>query len=111
MDERRSERQLPVRTLHEFLLELDREWNSFRTGSLISMLTLIALFFLFIPRYFTLTLKQPGSLDTLIAIGIISALVYSIYLQYRQHTFYSKWERRIGVLLQMEHELLGDKAP
>ena len=111
MDESREEKQLPLKTLHEFLFELDREWSSFRTGSLISMVTLMALFLLFIPRYFVLTLKQPGSLDTLIAIGIITALVYSIFLQYRQHQFYSRWERRMGILLQMEEELLGEKAP
>lgn len=106
MGERKPE-ELPVRVLHDFLFELDAEWGRFRTGSLLSMVTTILLFVLFIPRYFFITIRNPGIVDTLTAMGIIAALVYSVYLSYRQHKFYRRWEKRMGLLLHFEEELLG----
>ena len=97
---------LPVRTLHDFLIEIDNEWSRFRTGSLLTMVTIIVLFLLFIPRYFLLTLISRGRFDTLIAIGIIIALIYNVYLAYRQYRFYQKWEKRIGLLLHIEEKLM-----
>lgn len=111
MDERKEEGTYPLRTLHDFLYELDREWDRFRTGSLVSIITTVALFFLFIPRYFINTLRTPDRLDTLIALGIIAALVYSIYLSYRQHAFYTRWEKRMGLLLHLEEQVLEERKP
>ena len=106
MSERNPE-ELPVRVLHDFLFEIDAEWGSFRTGSLLSMVTTFLLFVLFIPRYFLVTIRNPGIVDTLTALGIIAALAYSVYLSYRQHKFYRRWEKRMGLLLHLEEELLG----
>jgi len=36
-------------------------------------------------------------------------LGYSIYAMYRQYRFFNKWERRIGVLLQLEEQMLTEK--
>ena len=96
-----------MRVLHDFLFEIDAEWGSFRTGSLLSMVTTFLLFVLFIPRYFLVTIRNPGIVDTLTALGIIAALAYSVYLSYRQHKFYRRWEKRMGLLLHLEEELLG----
>ncbi len=63
---------------------------------------------MFIPRYFIQTIKQPGYVDTLIALGIIAALICTIYFSYRQYQFYGKWERRIELLIHLEKELMGD---
>jgi len=41
-----------------------------------------------------------------IAVGIIIALFYSVYLAFRQYRFYQRWERRIALLLHLEEELL-----
>jgi cation transport ATPase len=106
MGERKPE-ELPMRVLHDFLFELDAEWGRFRMGSLLSIVTTILLFVLFIPRYFLITIRKPGIVDTLTAMGIITALVYSVYLSYRQHKFYRRWEKRMGLLLHFEEELLG----
>jgi RsiW-degrading membrane proteinase PrsW (M82 family) len=78
-----EKRELPVRSLHDFLSEISREWDSFRMGSLISMITTVILF------------------------GLVIALGYNMYLAYRQHAFYQRWEKRIALLLHMEDELLG----
>ena len=101
-------RQLPVRTLHDFLLEIDEEWSRFRRGSLLTMIITILLFLLFIPRYFVLTLISRDRFDTFIALAIIVALFYSIYLAFRQYRFYQRWERRIGLLLHLEEQLLKE---
>jgi hypothetical protein len=108
-EERKKGSELPLRTLHEFLFELDREWNSFRTGSILSILTsAILLILLLIPRLFVVALRRFGPvLDQLVFVALVVALAYGIYLQYRQHLFYSRWERRMGILLHMEDELLG----
>jgi RsiW-degrading membrane proteinase PrsW (M82 family) len=110
LSEDRNTRDLPVRTLHEFLVEISNEWNRFRNGSLLSIITTIILFVLFIPRFFLSTLRRGGPFDTLLALGIIAALLYNIYLSYKQHQFYQKWEKRIGLLLHIEEELLNEEV-
>lgn len=101
-------RQLPIRTLHDFLLEIDEEWSRFRRGSLLTMIITILLFLLFIPRYFFMTLISRDRFDTFIALAIIVVLFYSIYLAFRQYRFYQRWERRIGLLLHLEEQLLKE---
>lgn len=106
MSENDRRRQLPIRTLHDFLLEINNEWSRFRRGSLLTIIITILLFFLFIPRYFVQTLISRDRFDTVIAVGIIIALFYSVYLAFRQYRFYQRWERRIALLLHLEEELL-----
>lgn len=110
MSEDRKERPLPVRTLHEFLFEITSEWDRFRTGSLLSIVTTLILFLIFIPRFLLVTLRRGGPFDTITTIGIIIALIYNMYISYRQHQFYRKWEKRMGLLLHMEEEILGQDA-
>ncbi|RJS86478.1 hypothetical protein CW701_02300 [Candidatus Bathyarchaeota archaeon] len=97
------ERPLPLRTLHDFLLEIEREWDRFRTGSLLSLLTTGILITLFIPR-----LLREAPLWRLFTLILLVALLYNAYLAYRQHSFYRRWERRLGLLIHLEEELLGD---
>lgn len=99
---------LPLRTLHDFLLEIDSEWNKFRTGSLFSVATSILLFILFLPRFFIYTLRKGGPFDKLFALAIIAVLLYNAYLAWGQHQFYRRWERRLGLLLNLEERILGE---
>ncbi len=99
---------LPLRTLHDFLFEIDREWNKFRTGSMVSILTSLLLFVMFFPRFFLVTLKRGGPFEKLLAVAIIVALLYNAYLNYGQHQFYRRWEKRLGLLLHLEEEVLGE---
>lgn len=108
MDESRKESSLPLRTLHEFLFEINREWDRFRTGSLLSIVTSLILFVLFIPRFFLLTLRRGGPLDTVFVLAIVAALLYNVYLAYSQHEFYRRWEKRMGLLLHLEEKILGE---
>jgi hypothetical protein len=99
---------LPIRALHDFLTEIEEEWGRFKNGSLLSIIMTILLMLMFLPRYFIVTIRQPGFPDTLIALGIVVTLLYTIYLSYRQHVFYAKWEKRIALLLHLEEELMGN---
>lgn len=107
MGDERRERPLPIRALHEFLFEISNEWDRFRTGSLLNMITTLVLIVILTPRYFLATLRRGGPFDTVVATMIIIALIYNLYLSYRQHGFYRKWEKRMGLLLHLEEEILG----
>lgn len=110
MDEGEKGPGLPLRTLHEFLFEIDREWDKFRTGSLLSIVTSLLLFVVFLPRFFLFTLRRGGPIDKIFAVVIIVALLYNAYLAYRQHEFYRRWEKRMGLLLHLEEKILGEET-
>ena len=55
---REDEEKLPLRSLHDFLLEIDSEWNRFRTGSLLSFIIMLLMLLLFIRGYLTQTLRH-----------------------------------------------------
>jgi hypothetical protein len=95
--------------LHEFLYELDREWSKFRNGTLISLVSsgvlfLVVVWLLLRIRHFGL-----GLLDFVLLLSVGILLAYSLYAMYSQYRFFSRWERRIGLLLHMENEILAEK--
>ena len=55
-----------------------------------------------------MTLKKGGPFEKLLAVAIIVALLYNAYLSYGQHQFYRRWEKRLGLLLHLEEEVLGE---
>jgi hypothetical protein len=92
--------------LHDFLCELDSEWDRFRTGSLIGVIASGALLvFSFIRALSALRNRAP--FDLIFMIIVIGALIYTISTLYTQHQFFKKWERRIGILLHMEETILN----
>jgi membrane protein implicated in regulation of membrane protease activity len=102
---------VPVRSLHDFLSELDQEWDKFRTGSLIGMITSAALGFFII--WFLrgpigpIIRSDPFFFAFVLLIAVM--LIYSIFALYAQYKFFSKWERRIGLLRHLEEKLIGEK--
>jgi len=111
MEENRERKTYPLRTLHDFLLDLDREWDKFRTGSLIGIIVSVLLLF-FIVRMINLKLlfRPRMFLDTIFFLFIIFLLVYSIYMFYEQHMFFRRWEKRIGLLIHLEEKLMKEAA-
>jgi hypothetical protein len=107
MEEENKERRLPVRILHEFLFEINEAWNGFRTGSLITMVLSGILIVVLIPRVLVLV-RARDFFESLIFLTIIVGLSYNLWNSWKQHEFYKRWERRIGVLMREEEELLGD---
>jgi hypothetical protein len=109
MSKENNDKVYPVKSLHEFLYELDREWSKFRNGTLISLISSSILFLVVIwvilrTRHFGL-----GPVDFLLLLFVGVFLGYSIYAMYSQYRFFNRWERRIGLLLHIEEELLSEK--
>jgi len=108
-EETKEDKLYPVRSLHDFLFELDREWTKFRNGTLIGLgsstvLLLVVLFLILRGRHFGLNFV--GLILLVIALVI---LAYSVYAMVAQYRFLNKWERRIGLLLHMEEQMLSEK--
>jgi flagellar motor component MotA len=105
-EKEKHEPTYPLRSLHDFLYELNSEWDRFRTGSLIGVIVSVALLvFSFIRALSALRNRAP--FDLMFMIIIIGALIYTISTLYAQHQFFKKWERRIGILLHMEEKILN----
>jgi len=109
MTEKREEKSYPVRSLHDFLFELDKEWSKFRTGSLISMVASAALLIFFVLRFLLLAIRHVDVIDIMLLTFVAILLIYSIYAMLVQYRFFNKWERRMGLLLHLEEELMKEK--
>ena len=109
MGEEKNDKPYPVKSLHDFLFELDKEWSKFRNGTLIGLISsgflfVVVLWLILIIRRLDLGL---GAFLFLVVAGVF--LGYSIYAMYSQYRFFNKWERRIGLLLHLEEEILARK--
>ena len=108
MSEEKKELKLPLRSLHEFLFEISEAWDGFRTGSLVTMVVSGLLIVLLLPRLLVLHFRRGDFVESVIYLSIIIALSYNLWNSWKQHQFYKRWERRIGILMHEEDELLGD---
>ena len=109
MSEDKKEQRLPIRFLHEFLFEISEAWDGFRTGSMITMIVSAILIMLLTPRLIVLHFRRGDFFESVIYLAIIIGLSYNLWNSWKQHQFYKKWEKRIGILMHEEKELLGDK--
>jgi hypothetical protein len=108
-NERSEEKVYPVKSLHDFLSELDKEWTKFRNGTLIGLassgvLFIVVLWLILRTRHFGL-----GLVGFVLLILAAIILAYAIYAMYAQYRFLNRWERRIGLLLHMEEQMLSEK--
>ncbi len=100
----------PVRSLHDFLFELEKEWSKFRSGTLIGLVSSCIL--LVVVLWLILILRRLQGLILFEFIFLLTAgafLAYSIYAMVAQYRFFSRWERRIGLLLHLEEEIIAEK--
>ena len=110
MDEEKADKPYPVKSLHDFLFELDREWSKFRNGTLIGLLSSGFLFVVVL--WLILIIRRLPGLGLVAFLFLVVAgvfLGYSIYAMYSQYRFFNKWERRIGLLLHLEEQMLAEK--
>lgn len=105
----------PLKSLHGFLAELDNEWDKFRKASLIGTLTSCLLLVLLGSRFLSLmrNIRRSGLIPVIdeFAFNVLVAVfvIYEIPLLLRQHGFFKKWERRIGLLIHLEDRLIDDR--
>ena len=108
MSDVESDRTYQVKSLHDFLSELDKEWNKFRTGSLVGLIVSCILL-VFSALSLLGALAEGRILEFIFMIIIAVFLSYTILALYAQHGFFKRWERRIGLLLHLEEDLLKEK--
>ena len=93
-----SEEIYPLKTLRDFLDELDDEWEKFRKAALIGIITSSILLFYLVVRIlgFLALLRRPnvGILqilnDVLFLLLITAFVIYEILLLISQHKFFKK---------------------
>jgi hypothetical protein len=107
-EEKKQETRYPLRSLHDFLCELDKEWDKFRTGTLIGLVVSGVLLLFSFMRLFA-ALRNRAVFELLFMVVVVAALVYTVSALLAQHRFFKKWERRIGLLLHMEEEILNEE--
>jgi cobalamin biosynthesis protein CobD/CbiB len=107
-EKEKQETQYPLRSLHDFLYELDKEWDRFRTGSLIGV---IVTFVLLLASFslMMVALRERALFGIILMVVIVVALIYTVSALLAQHRFFRKWERRIGLLLHMEEKILSEE--
>lgn len=109
MTEEKNEKIYPVKSLHDFLFELDKEWSKFRNGTLIGLTSSGILFAIVLWLILRTRVLGLGLLEFLFLLFAGVFLGYSIYAMFAQYRFFNKWERRIGLLLHLEEQILAGK--
>ena len=110
MSEKESEQVYPVRTLHEFVYEINREWGVFKKGALISI-TISSLLLVATVLLVVRTMVRGMEISDIILEMILAGfLVYSIYLMNHQYCFFRKWEKRTTHLAAIEEKLMPEQT-
>ena len=108
--EEKTEKMYPVKSLHDFLFELDREWGKFRNGTLIGLISSGVLLIVVLGLLLRIRrLPGIGLVDFVFLLVAGVFLGYSIYAMFAQYRFFSRWERRVGLLLHLEEEIIARK--
>lgn len=105
-----TEEVYPVRTLHEFIDEINREWGRFKKGALISISISSLLFVAFILVLIRTVTQNMEISDIVLELSLGVFLAYSIYLMHHQYRFFRKWEKRMTRLTTLEEKLMPEKA-
>ena len=114
MSEEGKEEIYPLKSLHNFLYELNAEWDRFRTASVIGIVTSAVLLIFIAYRFMAILfwmrrfgLRFMEMIDNIVFLILVTGFViYEIYLLYRQYRFFRRWERRMGLLIHLEESIL-----
>lgn len=109
MIDKEKEKAYPVRTLHEFLYEINREWSKFKKGALISIGISSVLFVAFVLVLIKSIQVGFEASDIILELLLGSFLLYSIYLMSGQYRFFKRWEKRMTRLTSLEEKLMADQ--
>ncbi len=109
MTQEETDKPRPIKTIHEFISEINREWGRLKRGAVISIIIssilLVAFGFLF-----AATLQRGFVASGIILLLLLAGLlVYCIYLMVLQLRFFRKWENRMTKLFTLEERLLQEE--
>ncbi|MFH0896840.1 MAG: hypothetical protein V1850_02170 [Candidatus Bathyarchaeota archaeon] len=112
MSKKEDGETFPLKSMHDFLLEIDKEWGKFRRVAIIGILTSAVLLFFLILRFLSVLvrIRKFGFLEEIdefvFYIFVVFFVIYEVVLLLRQYKFFGKWERRVGLLLHLEETLM-----
>ncbi len=109
MTEKENEQEYPVRTFHEFIYEINREWGRFKKGALISITISSLLFIATVLLVIRTIFRGMEISDIILELALAGFLVYSIYLMNHQYRFFRKWEKRTTRLTTLEEKLMPEQ--
>ncbi len=109
MSEEAPEKIYPVKTLHEFLFELNREWRRFKRGALMSLFVLCLLLAAFVPLLFRTIRSGLDVLDVIFLGALAVFLIYDVRIMVTQYRFFKKWGHRMEQLVSFEEKLMSTK--
>jgi len=115
-----KETEYPIRSLHDFLLDVEKELKKFRIfsilGAIASVFILLVLGrFIFVLLHITgniprMAPKYPGGptlgLDLALNILALACLFYSLYTLMGQNAFLRRWGKRFEEVRALEQKLL-----
>jgi len=118
-----QEAEHPVRSLHDFLLDVEKELKKFRIfsilGAIASVFILLVLGrFIFVLLHITgniprMPAKYPGGptllFDLALNILALACLFYSLYTLMGQNSFLRRWGKRFEEVRALEQKLLEGK--
>jgi hypothetical protein len=107
MSEKETE-NYPVRTLHEFLSELNREWRRFKRGTLATLILLSISMLAFVPLFFRAIRQEWDIFAYVFLIGLGAFLIYLIRITVVQYRFFRKWGHRMEQLVSLEEKLMSE---
>jgi membrane protein implicated in regulation of membrane protease activity len=111
MANQENEKTYPVKTTHQFLSEITREWSRFKRGAVISAFISIMLILALVSGSIVAVVRGFGSFGDAIFIGLLLAfLLYSVYLMIGQYRFFRKWENRMKRLTTFEEQLMPENG-
>jgi high-affinity Fe2+/Pb2+ permease len=110
MTEKDNEEVFPVRTIHQFLYQVERETNRFKRGAIISIL--ISALMLVLLAFLSFETIRRGFVASGFILEVVLAgfLVYSIYLMSFQYRFFRRWEKRMSRLNLLEEKLMPEPS-
>ena len=109
MSQQETEKIYPIKTLHEFLSEANREWRRFKRGTLMSLFVLSLLFTALGPLVFRAVIRGLDVLDVVFLGSLAAFLIYAIYIMAIQYQFFKKWGKRMEQLAQLEEKILTEQ--
>lgn len=115
--ENKPESEYPVKSIHSFLVDVQKELERLRVASVIGV---VACFLILLSLIrFALRLMEFGGMfphaqmgmriDTVLLALATLSLIYSVYALYGQSRFFKKWGRKFELLEGVERRLMKDE--
>lgn len=109
MTDKEQEKAYPVRTLHEFLTEINQEWSKFKRGAILSLITSSILLVAFVLVFYRTAITGFEVSDVILEVLLVGFVVYSMYLMNVQYRFFRRWENRMTRLYMFEEKLMPEE--